>query len=391
VNVRIAVPVVAMLLAAVTVAVPASVAAAAPTTRTACAQAAPMHARCLAVVRPGAVPLAATDAAVPAGFGPADLQAAYKLPVGRGAGQTIALVDAYDDPTAEADLATYRATYGLPPCTTANGCFRKLNQAGKPGPYPPADGGWAVETSLDLDMVSASCALCDILLVEGNSSLVSDLAASVDTAVKQGGDVVSNSYGLAEFNGMQTFARHYKHSGHVIVASSGDAGFTAAQFPAVTPGVLAVGGTSLVAADNARGWSESAWSGAGSGCSAYIKKPAYQTDDHCSMRTIADVSAVADPNTGVAVYDTTPNPFGIPPGWLIVGGTSASSPFVAGVIGLAGNASTYDPSDSYANTSALFDAVGGSNGFCGGDYICTGTVGYDGPTGLGTPNGIGAF
>ena len=292
-NVRIAVPVVALSLGAVTAAVPAPFASAAPTTQTACATAAPMHARCLAVVRTGALPLAAADAAdLPAGFGPADLQSAYKLPVERGAGQTIAIVDAYDDPTAEADLATYRATYGLPPCTTANGCFRKLNQAGRPGPYPPVDGGWAVETSLDLDMVSASCPLCDILLVEGNSSQVSDLAAAVDTAVKHGGDVVSNSYGLAEFNGMQTFAKHYRHSGHVIVASSGDSGFTAASFPAVAPGVVAVGGTSLVAADNARGWSESAWSGAGSGCSAYVKKPAYQSDDHCFMRTIADVSAV---------------------------------------------------------------------------------------------------
>ena len=389
-NVRIAVPIVALSVAAVTAAVPTSVATAAPTTRTACAQAAPMHARCLAVVRTGVV-AAAEAADLPAGFGPADLQSAYKLPIDRGAGQTIAIVDAYDDPTAEADLATYRATYGLPPCTSANGCFRKLNQDGKVGPYPPVDGGWAVETSLDLDMASASCPLCDILLVEGNSSLVSDLAASVDRAVKQGGDVVSNSYGLPEFNGMQTFAKHYKHSGHVILASSGDFGFTAASFPAVAPGVVAVGGTSLVAADNARGWSESAWSGAGSGCSAYVKKPTYQTDDHCFMRTIADVSAVADPNTGVAVYDTTPNPFGIPPGWLIVGGTSASSPFIAGVIGLAGNASTYGAGYSYAHPSALFDAVGGSNGFCGGDYICTGTVGYDGPTGLGTPNGVGAF
>jgi subtilase family serine protease len=387
VNVRIAVSLVALSLAGLSAATPA---AASPTLQSACGTAAPMHARCLAVVRSGAVPLAATDAALPAGFGPADLQDAYKLPVG-GAGQTIAVVDAYDDPTAEDDLATYRATYGLPPCTTAGGCFRKLNQAGKPGPYPQVDGGWAVETSLDLDMVSASCPLCHVLLVEGNSSLVSDLAASVDTAVKQGGDVVSNSYGLAEFNGMQTYAKHYKHNGHVIVASSGDAGFTAAQFPAVTPGVLAVGGTSLVRADNGRGWSESAWSGAGSGCSAYVKKPAYQTDDHCLMRTIADVSAVADPNTGLAVYDTTPNPFGIPPGWLIVGGTSASAPFIAGVIGLAGNAATYEAGYSYAHTSALFDPVGGSNGFCGGDYLCTGTAGYDGPTGAGSPDGVGAF
>jgi subtilase family serine protease len=386
-SVRIAVPLTCLSLLVGAVTAPSATAA--PAEQAACGQPAPMHARCLALVRSGVTPMAA-DAALPSGYGPADLQSAYQLPSG-GAGQTIAIVDANDDPTAESDLATYRATYGLPACTTANGCFRKLNQAGQTGNYPPVDGGWAVEISLDLDMVSAACPQCHILLVEGNSSLVSDLAASVDTAVKNSADVVSNSYGLAEFNGMQTFYKHYRHSGHVIVASSGDAGFTAAQFPAVAPGVLAVGGTSLVTADNPRGWTETAWSGAGSGCSAYVKKPSYQHDASCSMRTVADVSAVADPNTGLAVYDTTPNPFGIPPGWLIVGGTSASAPFIAGVIGLAGNAAKYDPGYSYAHLSGLFDAVGGSNGFCGGDYLCTGTIGYDGPTGLGTPNGTAAF
>jgi subtilase family serine protease len=268
---------------------------------------------------------------------------------------------------------------------------RKLNQAGQAGNYPPEDNGWAAEISLDLDMVSAACPNCHILLVEGNSSLVSDLADSVDTAVKQRADVVSNSYGLGEFNGMQTFYRHYRHSGHVIMASTGDTGFTTAQFPAVAPGVLAVGGTSLVRTGNSRGWSETAWSGASSGCSAYVKKPSYQHDPDCSMRTVADVSADADPNTGLAVYDTTPDPFGLPPGWIVVGGTSASSPFIAGVIGLAGNAAKYDLGYSYAHALALFDVAGGSNGFCGGDYLCTGVQGYDGPTGLGTPNGAGAF
>ncbi len=348
-----------------------------------------MHARCLSVVHTGIAPMAAD--ALPSGFGPADLEAAYNLPTARGAGQTIAIVDAYDDPTAEADLATYRSTYGLPACNTGNGCFKKVNQAGDAGNYPDVDGGWAVEISLDLDMVSSACPLCNILLVEGDSSLVDDLAASVDTAVKQGADVVSNSYGLAEFNTMQSYYKHYRHSGHVIVASSGDFGFTAASFPAVAPGVVAVGGTSLYAADNARGWTEKAWSGAGSGCSAYVSKPKYQTDNHCDMRTIADVSAVADPQTGLAVYDTTPNPYGIPAGWLIVGGTSASAPFIAGVIGLAGNASTFTAGFAYKHASALFDVIGGSNGFCGNDYLCTAVKGYDGPTGVGTPNGVGAL
>jgi subtilase family serine protease len=328
---------------------------------------------------------------VPEGFGAGDLQAAYNLPIARGAGQTIAIVDAQDDPTAEANLAAYRTQYGLPPCTTANGCFKKVNQRGDATPLPDADGGWAVEISLDIDMVSAACPKCNILLVEGDSASVDDLGAAVDTAVSLGANVVSNSYGLDEFNGMQDYYIHYQHSGHVIVASSGDYGFTAAQFPAVTPGVLAVGGTSLYAADNDRGWTEHAWSGAGSGCSAYVDKPSYQKDKHCGMRTIADVSAVADPDTGVAIYDTTPNPYGIPPGWLVIGGTSASSPFVAGTIGLAGNAATFTPGFVYKHASATFDVVGGSNGFCGNDYLCTGKKGYDGPTGVGTPNGTGAL
>ena len=385
---RIGVSVAALTVGALAVAMPSS-AAPAPSVRAACSQAVPRHAQCLSLVRTDVRPMAA--AANPAGFGPADLQAAYNLPTARGTAQTIAIVDAYDDPTAEADLSAYRAQYGLPPCTTDNGCFAKVNQDGAAGPYPDVDGGWAVEISLDLDMVSAACPNCHILLVEGNSSLVDDLAASVDTAVSLGADVVSNSYGLSEFNGMQDYFIHYQHSGHVIVASSGDFGFTAAQFPAVTPGVLAVGGTSLYAADNTRGWTEKVWSGAGSGCSAYVAKPSYQKDRHCSMRTIADVSAVADPNTGVAVYDTTPNPYGLPPGWLIVGGTSASSPFVAGVIGLAGNAATFTSAFAYKHASSLFDVVGGSNGYCGGDYLCTAKKGYDGPTGVGTPNGAGAL
>ncbi len=395
---RIAVPIAALALAALASA-PAAGATAASTAGSvrACDQAAPMHARCLALVRRDRATTTAAQAGqasvdgLPAGYGAGDLDSAYNLPITRGAAQTIAIVDAYDDPSAEADLATYRSTYGLPPCTTDNGCFAKVNQRGDAGPYPQVDGGWAVEISLDLDMASAACPMCSIRLVEGDSSEVSDLATSVDTAVKLGADVVSNSYGIAEFNGMQNFYNDYRHNGHVIVASSGDAGFTAAQFPAVAPHVLAVGGTSLVRADNARGWTEQAWSGAGSGCSAYVAKPAYQKDKHCHMRTIADVSAVADPNTGVAVYDTTPNPFGIPAGWLVAGGTSASAPFIAGVIGLAGNAHSFSAGDLYQRRAAIFDVVGGSNGFCGGDYLCAGKKGYDGPTGVGTPNGSSAF
>lgn len=360
--------------------------------RAVCAQAAPGHARCLSVVRTDVAATTPNSAnRHPAGYGPADLRAAYQLPKAGGAGQTVAIVDAYNDPTAEADLAVYRSTYGLLPCTTASGCFRKVNQKGTAKPLPRADGGWALEISLDLDMISAACPTCHILLVEGRSSSLADLATSVDTAVAAGATVVSNSYGTDEFNTMQQFYRDYQHRGVPIVASSGDNGFTAASFPAVVPGVLAVGGTSLARAHNPRGWQESAWSGAGSGCSAYVVKPAYQTDRHCRLRTIADVSAVADPSTGVAIYDSTPNPFGVPSGWIVAGGTSAAAPLIAAVIGLAGNGTRYGPGYSYRHRGALFDAVGGSTGYCGGDYLCTGSRGYDGPTGLGTPHGTAAF
>jgi subtilase family serine protease len=305
--------------------------------------------------------------APPAGLWPADLRSAYKLnpPTGvPGSGPTIAIVDAFDDPNAEADLAVYRNQFGLGSCTTANGCFKKVNQNGVQGAYPRSDAGWAQEISLDLDMASAICPNCKILLVEAAT--------------------ISNSYGGAEFAGEDAYESHYNHPG--VTVSSGDNGF-GAEFPASSRFVTAVGGTSLRRDTSARGWSESAWSGSGSGCSAYIAKPAWQTDAGCARRTVADVSAVADPATGVAVYDSFRTT-----GWLVFGGTSASAPIVAGVYALAGNtASTVAGSYPYGHAGALFDVTSGSNGSCGGSYLCTGLPGYDGPTGLGTPNGTGAF
>ena len=297
--------------------------------RSACPVPSPGHAQCLALIRGGTG--ASPAAAVPMGFGAASLQSAYDLPVTQGAGQLIAIVDAFDDPAAEADLNVYRAQYGLPACTSANGCFRKLNQEGVAGSYPAADPGWIVEMSLDLDMVSAACPDCDIVLVEANTNAVTDLAAAVNTAANLAPAAISNSYGTQESGAMLPFAADYDHPGTTIVASSGDSGFGPPEFPAVFGTVLAVGGTSLQPSRNSRGWTEQAWSGSGSGCSAYVAKPAQQQDPDCPMRTVADVSAVADPNTGVAVYDSTAS------GWLVVGGTSAASPLIAGVIGLAGN------------------------------------------------------
>ena len=350
-----------------------------------CPSSAPGEARCHSFVRVDAAanPLATSG---PTGYGPADLIAAYKLPAG-GAGQTIAIVDAYDDGNAEADLAVYRSTFGLPPCTTANGCFRKVDQNGGTA-YPRGDAGWAQEISLDLDMASAVCPGCKILLVEASSNSFANLSAAVDRAALLGANAISNSYGGGEYSGEVTAQSHYNHPGIAITVSSGDNGY-GVEFPAASQYVTAVGGTTLNRASNTRGWTETVWSGAGSGCSAYVSKPSWQTDAGCARRTVADVSAVADPNTGVSVYDT----YRLHPGgWLVFGGTSVSAPIIAGVYALAGNASTITyGSYPYSHTTSLFDIISGSNGSCGGSYLCTAGTGFDGPTGLGTPNGTGAF
>src|SRR6478735_8979258 len=270
----------------------------------------------------------------PSGYGPSDLLSAYGLTsqaASSGATQTIAIVDAYDHPSAEADLGVYRSQYGLSPCTTANGCFRKVDQRGG-ATYPKADGGWAQEISLDLDMASAICPNCKILLVEADSNAFSDLVAAVDRAAILGATQISNSYGGNEYSGETSDESHYNHPGIAVTVSSGDAGY-GAEFPASSRYVTAVGGTNLQPnAGNARGWSETAWSGAGSGCSAYEPKPAWQTDAGCSRRTVADVSAVADPNTGVAVYDSVT--YSGQSGWFQVGGTSLAAPLVAAVYAL---------------------------------------------------------
>ncbi len=324
------------------------------------------------------------------GFGPADLIDAYNLPSG-GSGQTIAIVDAYDNPNAEADLAVYRSFFGLPACTTANGCFSKVNQSGNPSPLPPGNVGWGEEIALDLDMASAICPNCHILLVEAQSSSGANLYTAENRAVTMGATEVSNSWGGSEYGSENTDDTNYfKHPGVAITVSSGDSGYGTA-FPAASQYVTAVGGTHLVSLGGGN-WKETAWNGAGSGCSFYVKRPSWQKfkqNKKCKKRTIADVSAVADPNTGVAVYDT----YGTGGTWLVFGGTSVSAPIIAGVYALAGGSVNYG-STPYSNPGALFDVVGGSNGSCGGkkkQYLCTAVVGYDGPTGLGTPNGVGAF
>jgi subtilase family serine protease len=329
-------------------------------------------------------------AATPSGYGPTDLRSAYNTSSVTGSGTpTIAIIDAYGYPNAEADLAVYRAQYGLPACTTGNGCFRKVDQNGGNN-YPRMDTGWAQETALDLDMASAMCPNCKILLVEAKSNNFTNLMAAVDYAKGQPGvRAISNSYGGSDSQSIAAYDSHYSATNIAITASTGDSGY-GAQFPAAAPGVIAVGGTSLRAGGGSRGWTETAWNGAGSGCGLYHAKPSWQNGvtDACAGRMEADISAVADPNTGVAVYGPATRAFS---GWMVFGGTSVSAPLIGALFALR-NGSINAASSVYSNASALNDVTSGSNGTnCPVAYYCNAQAGYDGPTGLGTPNGLTAL
>jgi subtilase family serine protease len=331
-----------------------------------------------------------TAMATPTGLGPADLRSAYALTSSGSSAQTIAIVDAYNDPTAEADLAVYRSQYGLPPCTTANGCFRKVDQNGGTS-YPRKNAGWALEISLDLDMASAICPGCHILLVEASTNSFANLGAAENRAAALGASVISNSWGGSDASDA-TYGSFFNHPGVATTVSSGDNGY-GAEYPASSHYVTAVGGTTLTSGGGARGWTETAWSGAGSGCSAYnaALSGAAGYGTGCANRAVADVSAVADPNTGVAVYDTTS--YQGRSGWWVVGGTSASAPVIAGVYALAGNEASIDNNYPYTHggSSNFFDVTSGSNGSCPTSQWCNARTGWDGPTGLGTPNGTGGF
>jgi hypothetical protein len=334
----------------------------------------------------GITPFAATASD---GYAPSDLQSAYNIDTTKGAGATVAIVDAQDDPNAEKDLATYRSTYGLPACTSASGCFKKVNQSGSTSSLPQPDQGWAGEIMLDLEMASAACPNCKLLLVEASSASMNDFGAAENTAVQLGATVVSNSWGGSEDSSdTQLDAQYFNHPGVAIFVAAGDQGY-GAEYPASSPYVTAVGGTTLAKSSSAtRGWIEGVWGsangnngGTGSGCSSYESKPSWQKDSGCSHRTVADVAAVADPNTGVAVYDTYGGN-----GWEVYGGTSAASPLVAAIYALTGHGAD-NGSYAYGNPSAFYDVTSGTNGSCGGSYLCTAEAGYDGPTGNGSPNG----
>ncbi|MET7682744.1 S53 family peptidase [Streptomyces sp. NPDC005423] len=339
------------------------------------------------------------DASTPSGYSPTNIRSAYGLTsaaASNGAGETIAIVDAYNDPNAESDLATYRSYYGLSACTTANGCFKKVSQTGSTTSLPSSDAGWSEEISLDLDMASAVCPNCNILLVEATSATMANLGKSVNEAVTLGAKFVSNSYGGSESSSDTTYdTSYFNHPGVAITVSAGDSGY-GAEYPAASKYVTSVGGTKLSTSSTTRGWTETVWKtssteGTGSGCSSYDAKPTWQTDTGCTKRTISDVSAVADPATGVSVYDS----YGVTAGWYTFGGTSVSAPIIAAVYALAGtpSSSSYPASFPYAKagTSALNDVTSGNNGTCTTSYFCTATTGYDGPTGWGTPEGVSAF
>ena len=346
------------------------------------------------------------------GYAPADLSSAYKYPLATGPSwtwnnQTVAIVDAYRNPNAAADLAAYRSQFGLPPCAVASGCFTEVNQSGAAAPLPAGNTSWGQEISLDLDMVSAVCPMCRILIVDGNSAGLTDLGEAVNTAASLGANAISNSYGTnGEFSAEASYGDSYynNHPGIAITASAGDAGY-GVEFPAVSRNVVAVGGTSLSQASNARGWTETVWSGTGSGCSAYIAQQSWQASvlsaqdkAACSHRIVGDVAAVADPNTGVAVYDSYGSSGGA--NWYVFGGTSVASPIVASVFAAADAASgtaSVPTSYVYAHAGSLNDVSSGSNGRCTSRrstataFLCTARAGYDGPTGMGTPSGLGAF
>jgi hypothetical protein len=334
-----------------------------------------------------------SSSAAPTGYGPADLRAAYRIPA-TATKATIAIVDAYGAATVAADLAVYRAEYGLGACTAASGCLTIVNQSGASGPLPAEDSGWAGETALDVQMVSAVCPSCRILLVQTDDNTFTSMTGGVRRAVAMGAQYVSMSWGGSESVGeLSDDAATFSTRGVVYAAASGDDNYRTG-WPAASPNVVSVGGTSLIRdRSTARGFSERVWGmsngyGTGSGCSRFESPPAWQAIEPIKSlcpggRATNDVSVVGDPDTGVSVY--------LRGQWAQFGGTSAGAPMIAAMYALAGTPSaTPAPSYPYAHRDALFDVTDGANATCG-NLLCEGAAGWDGPSGLGTPNGVTAF
>jgi len=330
----------------------------------------------------------------PTGLTPTQTRHAYgfDLVTNQGAGQTIAIVDAYDHPNIESDLAVFNSTFGLPSCTTLNGCFRKVYASGF---RPRTNAGWALEIALDVEWAHAIAPAAKILLVEAASNSFSDLLYAVDTAVRQGASVVSMSWGGGEFPSEPSYDSHFMVTGVTFTASAGDSG-NGGEYPAASPYVVSVGGTRLQVDAAGNYISETAWSGSGGGLSSYETEPWYQgtygiPNNPNFKRGIPDVAYDGDPNTGFPVYDSVKTQG--QSGWFQVGGTSAGAPQWAALFAIANSmraAQGRSPLSS-AHTSLYAiggevrynDVTGGSNGSCGA--VCTTGVGYDYVTGFGSP------
>jgi len=338
-----------------------------------CGPALPGEARCFSdVVTNGHSGTPAATVA-PTGLSPATIRAAYNFPATGGGGKTIAIVDAYDDPTAESDLAVFSSQYGLPGCTTANGCFKKVNQTGGTS-YPHADPGWALEISLDVQWAHAIAPAAQILLVEASSNSFTNLMAAEDYA-KIHAQYVSNSWGGNEFSGESTYDSHFSQSGVSFFVSAGDAGLPA-EYPSSSPNVISVGGTKLQF-DSSGNVTETAWTSGGGGCSAYETAASVQASFSqygqagcAGKRATPDVSLDADPASGVAVYDSTR--YQGQKGWYTVGGTSASSPMWAARSAVSG--AVVNASLVYGTTITYRDITVGNNGApcLGGFDLCSG-------------------
>jgi subtilase family serine protease len=342
--------------------------------------------RCFAHVRtdvdPGVGP-----ADAPAGLTPTDLQSAYDIPTSIVGHPTIALIDAYGDTALESDLATYRAKFDLPECSTANGCLKIVNTDGNPSPLPPAppsDDDWTVETSLDVDMASAACPSCNLVVIQATDDQGNGLELAQATAAGMGAAVISNSWGGPEKQGVSlTGVEPYFDQPVAVFVAAGDDGYDdggqGPDYPGTSSHTIAVGGTHLEKASNARGWTETAWSSGGSACSLSIPKPSYQIATNCSFKATTDIAAVGDPMTGMASYNSNDG------GWTIVGGTSAATPLVAAMFAATGNGGETSGAFIAQNADKLNDVTSGNNGDCG-NVLCTAGNGWDGPTGYGTPD-----
>jgi hypothetical protein len=432
----------------------------------ACGPPAQGEATCFAI---GRVPVPAADAARPGvrrvpsspaaltlgpagGLTPALLASAYGYdPNAGGTGETVAVVDAFDDPNIESDLASFSTQYGLPSCTAGTGCFRKVGQTGSGSELPPADTkAWSVEISLDVEMVHAACPKCRILLVEANNALLANLGAAVSKAAELGALAVTNSYGGPEQVALGAPERTlFEHPGVAITAATGDFGYDwwtggipdpeTPDAPASMPGVVSVGGTTLTLNGEGKRAQETVWNGngvenegefksgvSGGGCSIFFESPLWQRDaagfaaTGCGAKRLsADVAAVADPLTGFDIFDTYNcgaecEKLKGSSNWSTIGGTSVSAPLIASLYTLAGGADglAYPAATLYAHlgSGSLFDVTKGSDGYCNnggaacgvnafygerldceGTTACNATSGFDGASGVGAPASLSLF